>query len=62
MKNSFLTKINLVRKAVLNTGEKAMKDKAAEKHSNPLMVVQKKYLEKKFKRSWGNSGSMHLRQ
>ncbi len=45
LENSLLTKANLVRKAVLNTREKRLKDKAAREHSRPLTLVEKQKLE-----------------
>ncbi|WP_245262463.1 hypothetical protein [Bartonella koehlerae] len=39
-------KTNPVRKAVLNSREKRMKDKAMRENSRPVTLVQKKELEK----------------
>ncbi|WP_375685820.1 hypothetical protein [Bartonella sp. TT110JLCBS] len=45
LENSLLTKANLVRKAVLNTREKRLKEKAMRENSRPLALVEKQKLE-----------------
>ncbi|WP_082911291.1 hypothetical protein [Bartonella doshiae] len=45
LENSLLTKANLVRKAVLNTREKLLKEQAAKEHSKPLTFIHKQKLE-----------------
>ncbi|MBB5074485.1 hypothetical protein HNQ69_001637 [Bartonella callosciuri] len=49
LENSLLTKANLVRKAVLNTREKRMKEKEARENFKPLTLIQKQELEKVLK-------------
>ncbi len=46
LENNLLMKTNPVRKAVLNSREKRMKDKAMRENSRPVTLVQKKELEK----------------
>ncbi|WP_244595360.1 hypothetical protein [Candidatus Bartonella washoeensis] len=46
LENRLLTKASLVRKAVLNTRAKRLKEKAAREHFSPLRVVHKQELEK----------------
>ncbi|SSZ39044.1 hypothetical protein [Bartonella grahamii] len=45
LENSLLAKANLVRKAVLNTREKRLKEKAMRENSRPLTLVEKQKLE-----------------
>ncbi|WP_455466819.1 hypothetical protein [Bartonella sp. B39] len=45
LENILLTKANLVRKAVLNTREKRLKEKALRENSRPLTLVEKQKLE-----------------
>ncbi|WP_375629769.1 MULTISPECIES: hypothetical protein [unclassified Bartonella] len=45
LENSLLAKANLVRKAVLNTREKRLKEKAMRQNSRPLTLVEKQKLE-----------------
>ncbi|MBB5074496.1 hypothetical protein HNQ69_001648 [Bartonella callosciuri] len=49
LENSLLIKANLVRKAVLNSREKRMKEKTAKEHFRPLTLVQQQELEKVLK-------------
>lgn len=48
LENSLLTKANLVRKALLNTRERLLKERAAREPSKPLTLVQKQRLEEIF--------------
>ncbi|WP_375649470.1 hypothetical protein [Bartonella sp. MU70NMGDW] len=45
LENSLSTKANLVRKAVLNTRKKRLKEKAMRENSRPLTLVEKQKLE-----------------
>ncbi len=45
LENDLLRKANLIRKAILNTREKLLKEQAARESSKPLTLVQKQRLE-----------------